>query len=610
MVHQNIYNQKLNIMKKLITLLFAILTFSAYSQEMVQYNGRMFTKSQPMTVEPAWSSKFVTGDLLLCTYDSIIYQCNAISSVKRVWNPLYSIKRIGGGVVNPPSGTGIDTAYINNNGNLIITYSDGNTQDAGHVVGKDGQQGLQGLQGVQGAKGDKGDVGQQGIQGVKGDAGAKGEKGDKGDAGVAGANAQNPNFSVSAMSASTPSASVSGTYPNLNILFGIPSGGASASAMYYLSPDAYGAVHNNTTFAQAGKNQSYINANYPNTGATVNDYIDWAAWQMAVNQAEATGQPVWAFGKYWVNKSISVSKTNYNLTIYGNYCTITAIGGGYAVLKRVQPTDNSEALNILVNARFNINSVIIVGEWTNTGMDLGASYGAYYNNCRYDGLGVGLWLKFALNTMVVNCYATNCNKGFIADCGDWSGASYLSANAQSNHTKFIGCRAYCSTSSTFAFGVYGCSGVLVESCIIEGKKVVNGIDFDGKNCSAVKDFTVASTHFECEQGAENAFVKFRIREGILTIDKSFGQYPAVLLDAGSQAGDVFCFVGYTGYWVAKNGKIFNNAGSVNYILRYNDSPLKQKSGINGYFSGTAVHECTGSGCGLNTYTWIGLPSFQ
>lgn len=68
---------------------------------MVQYNGRMFTKSQPMTVEPAWSSKFVTGDLLLCTYDSIIYQCNAISSVKRVWNPLYSIKRIGGGVVNP-----------------------------------------------------------------------------------------------------------------------------------------------------------------------------------------------------------------------------------------------------------------------------------------------------------------------------------------------------------------------------------------------------------------------------------------------------------------------------------------------------------------------------
>ena len=44
---------------------------------------------------------------------------------------------------------------------------------------------------------------------IKNDAGAKGEKGDKGDAGVAGANAQNPNFSVSAMSASTPSASVS-----------------------------------------------------------------------------------------------------------------------------------------------------------------------------------------------------------------------------------------------------------------------------------------------------------------------------------------------------------------------------------------------------------------
>ena len=51
-------------------------------------------------------------------------------------------------------------------------------------------------------------------------------------------------------------------------------------------------------------------------------------------EAEARGQPVWAFGKYWVNKSISVSKTNYNLTIYGNYCTITAIGGGYAEIGR------------------------------------------------------------------------------------------------------------------------------------------------------------------------------------------------------------------------------------------------------------------------------------
>ena len=64
-------------MKKLITLFLAAISFCSYAQEMVQYNGRMFTKSQPMSVEPAWSSKFVTGDLLLCTYDSIIYQCNA-----------------------------------------------------------------------------------------------------------------------------------------------------------------------------------------------------------------------------------------------------------------------------------------------------------------------------------------------------------------------------------------------------------------------------------------------------------------------------------------------------------------------------------------------------
>ena len=71
-------------------------------------------------------------------------------------------------------------------------------------------------------------------------------------------------------------------------------GGGGEVSNTYLTPDAYGAVHSNTTFAQQGKSQARVDANYPNIGATVNDMIDWAAWQMVVSLTEATGKPIFA----------------------------------------------------------------------------------------------------------------------------------------------------------------------------------------------------------------------------------------------------------------------------------------------------------------------------
>ena len=74
---------------------------------------------------------------------------------------------------NGTDGVGVASSEINALGELVITYSDGNTVNLGRVVGNDG------AQGVQGEKGEKGDKGDQGIQG---------EKGDKGDAGINGTN--------------------------------------------------------------------------------------------------------------------------------------------------------------------------------------------------------------------------------------------------------------------------------------------------------------------------------------------------------------------------------------------------------------------------------------
>lgn len=73
---------------------------------------------------------------------------------------------------------GIKSTEINSSGELVITYTDGTTQNLGVVVGADGDKGDKGDTGATGEKGDKGDTGATGATGDKGD------KGDKGDAGV------------------------------------------------------------------------------------------------------------------------------------------------------------------------------------------------------------------------------------------------------------------------------------------------------------------------------------------------------------------------------------------------------------------------------------------
>ena len=86
---------------------------------------------------------------------------------------------------NGVDGIGVTSSEINALGELVITYSDGNTVNLGKVVGNDG---AKGDQGIQGEKGDKGD---QGVQGEKADKGDQGVQGEKGDAGINGKDGTN-----------------------------------------------------------------------------------------------------------------------------------------------------------------------------------------------------------------------------------------------------------------------------------------------------------------------------------------------------------------------------------------------------------------------------------
>lgn len=61
-------------------------------------------------------------------------------------------------------GVSITAVSIDVDGNLTITFSDGDSENVGNIIGP---------QGVQGPKGDKGDVGPQGPQGLQGPQGER-----------------------------------------------------------------------------------------------------------------------------------------------------------------------------------------------------------------------------------------------------------------------------------------------------------------------------------------------------------------------------------------------------------------------------------------------------
>jgi hypothetical protein len=372
------------------------------------------------------------------------------------------------------------------------------------------------------------------------------------------------------------------------------------------SPEAYGAVGANLTFAQKGINQDTINAKYPGIGATSSDNIDWAAWQMAVKNAGINGGSVRAKGgTYYIGtKSITLEKYSKNLVIEGNYSKIVS-SGATPIFYREVPTSNSDA-NIMVELKTTFRNLTLKGTASQIGIDIGPSYGAFYQNIIGETLGECVHLRFALRTTVENCFATNCNIGWVADRGNWTGSS--NSNSQSNHTTFRSCRWF--GSGDCAFNIQASSGCVVEDCIIEGTAVRAGIDFNGQGSTVVKDFTVRNTHFECANGASEACIKIRMHSGIATIEKVYGQYASILVDAGATTGYLTVKVSQVSYWVMKLGKAFNNAGNCSWILEHNDNPLMSSTPsttIPAWFSGTAVSLCSGSGCGSNRFFYNPLP---
>lgn len=107
--------------------------------------------------------------------------------------------------LNGNDGVGITKSEVNTSGELVITYSNGDSTNLGKIVGKDGLDGTNGQNGLSAyeiaknggfigsedewlasLKGEKGEQGEQGIQGIQGVQGEKGERGEKGQNGADG----------------------------------------------------------------------------------------------------------------------------------------------------------------------------------------------------------------------------------------------------------------------------------------------------------------------------------------------------------------------------------------------------------------------------------------
>lgn len=343
---------------------------------------------------------------------------------------------------------------------------------------------------------------------------------------------------------------------------------------------------------------------FPWTVVVASGGDDRSALQAAITANATDSKPIYTVGNIKLSGSLSVGKTNYRLTIIGYGSTWSSTNTtAFTFLKRTQPTDNSDA-NIYIIAKFVIEGIEFKGASNQTALELGPSYMSEYRNLRFDGLNKGIHLRFALNTAVYNCEAASCVNGFIADMGDWTGAD--NGNSQSNHTSFTKCRVYMPTNGQVAFGIYASSGVTIRDCIIEGHVTTNGIDFDGKGSNMVKDFTVENIHFECVNGATSAFIKIRIVGGIVTINKVYGQYAALFMDASSTSGLGHVTVSNIPWWVTKSGKAFKTS-NISMHFQHCEAFRGLSTSL---WDGTAPSACMPvgtTGCGYHKYTYIDVP---
>lgn len=330
---------------------------------------------------------------------------------------------------------------------------------------------------------------------------------------------------------------------------------------------------------------------------------DTANIQAAVNQAKQTGKPVHLYGTLKFSNTVWIDKDHFGLYIDGFNTTWQSINSNpFTFLKRRQPTDNNDALNNMISPirmGTTVHHVTISGSSNQIGIEPGPGYNHDISFNNYVGLKTGNHFRFSLHTRAIRNSFVNCFNGQLFDVGDWDGSTNFNSQSNSpdssgdyygNSAAMLAIReafpnykndlmmhymgiksdehargfnilteiqniasSYRVPAGGVPFGFYGVSGGWQHDYIVEGLSAACAVDFDGLGATVVKDFTIDRGHIECVNGFSTANINLNILGGEITINKQFGQYPALFLKGTSSSGMMYTEVAHVPWWIGLNG---------------------------------------------------------
>lgn len=377
----------------------------------------------------------------------------------------------------------------------------------------------------------------------------------------------------------------SGTSTNAILNFGIPKGQDGTGASGYVGiayPENYGAVNANKTFAQDGKNQAYIDANYAGLGFTTSDQIDAAA----LSKAMRTGMPVFITKTLYVNRLTPIRKDAYNIWVQGFNDTINVVGSPASLFGREQPASLAEA-ELMANMRAYFTGLIVNCNNTTTKVfDFGASYQAYISHCRVFGGTSAYAMTFALQSTIINCDATAAVNGITYDFyrTSWGTANNTACNGSAVYQY----RYYGNNASYYGIRSYATDGLVINGIIVEGTTCRNGVFIDQLGMTTAKRFNISYIHSECVQGMADAFLRVELGGGTAEITNVTAHYATILV-AGRSQGVLVITVGNIGWLPPLSGKAFSNdnCGWVFYNLSQNlINPNNIIASVQSLFTGT------------------------
>jgi len=276
----------------------------------------------------------------------------------------------------------------------------------------------------------------------------------------------------------------------------------------------------------------------------------------------ASGKPIFIDMNLTINRPVNLPNSRTNgLVIYGNFYKIKSNSNfsGYLIGRPTPNSLNNAAL--MMNYPIVIRDIQLEGYLNQTGIDLGATYGAWYENIYCYNLNIGLHLKFALQTTVLNIRAWSCNTISIADW--YQGQSWATVhNSQSNLTAYYAPRLYSTINSAKGIVMNSCDGCEVHRMVIEGTSAKNAVVWDAMGANTVKKFRLMGLHVECVNGLTGAAIMLSTPGGFAEISDIIGHYADTMINATSSGSSLVVHVRNVPWWVPKNGKSFvnNNCG--------------------------------------------------